>query len=221
MGWSSHGSIQRVHKMTWQETREGIQRVTLRKMEEPNAPFPCPVFPYRTSEIICSSVDPSLLTSPQRYVLQSQLETIQALRWELLEKWDTDLLQLHSACQLTFEDGYEQDVLPPVVERDRHSDLPNSLRWVVCDGAHRVYLSRMTCQKVQAILIEGVAVPYYAYPIPTPWENLEVINDSDHPGRVPDGYLKKFHRFSNHRAYYRDFNSAFKNVGDSRPRVSG
>jgi hypothetical protein len=66
------------------------------------------------------------------------------------------------------------------------------------------------------VLVEDLPpqCPYYAYPIPgaAPWDQVAVIEGD----KVPAGIIKKWHRTSDNKRLYRDFNSAFQNVGGPR-----
>ena len=64
----------------------------------------------------------------------------------------------------------------------------------------------------EVVLIRGVPknLPYYAFPVPGGWNSVEERED------LPPGYLKKWHRIADYHSLYRNFNSAFKNVGGPR-----
>ena len=66
---------------------------------------------------------------------------------------------------------------------------------------------------IRAALVRGINknYPYYAFPLPEKWNNVEMIDV------IPKDYVKKFHVAKDHKFLYRNFNSVFSNVGDSRP----
>ncbi len=67
----------------------------------------------------------------------------------------------------------------------------------------------------EVLLVRGIpkTLPYYAFPLPGGWDKVEELD------ALPAGYLKKWHRIANYHALYRNFNSAFSNVGG--PRETG
>jgi hypothetical protein len=66
---------------------------------------------------------------------------------------------------------------------------------------------------INVVYVRGVSHhnPYYSYPNPNGWSDVELIEV------LKEGYIKKFHVAQDHKKLYRDFNSVFENVGDSRP----
>jgi hypothetical protein len=104
------------------------------------------------------------------------------------------------------------DVLPPVVERSVEAD--GSIVKILNDGMHRVYLARMERSPIQVVYVREVPneYPYYAYPLVNGWNDVEIVNE------LPEHYIKKWHRIPNYKTLYRDFNTAFQNVGGPRGR---
>lgn len=102
------------------------------------------------------------------------------------------------------------DLLPPIVEESVEND--GSVHLIINDGMHRVYMALREWFIPQVALIRGVPkdLPYYAFPVPGGWDKVEERDD------LPDGYLKKWHRIKNYYSLYRNFNSAFTNVGGPR-----
>lgn len=150
------------------------------------------------------------LCPPQNYILRRELKKVRELKWAL-EKHGVDLFALNGFVRLRLEDYPEPvDVLPPVVEESIERD--GSVHLIVNDGMHRVYMALREWVVPQVVFIRGVPkhLPYYAFPVPGSWNNLEERDD------LPPGYLKKWHRISNYHALYRNFNSAFINVGGPR-----
>jgi hypothetical protein len=66
---------------------------------------------------------------------------------------------------------------------------------------------------VNVAYVRGVnrSYGYYAHPLPGGWNDVQIID------RLEEGYIKKFHTVKDHRARFRDYNTEFENIGDSRP----
>ena len=81
---------------------------------------------------------------------------------------------------------------------------------------HRVALARLECSLIQTIYIEDIPTeyPYYAYPRPTGWNGIEMVNYTEFPA----DYNKKWHRlpYPHYKNLFRSFNSAF--LAKSQPR---
>ncbi|MFH0822018.1 MAG: hypothetical protein V2B18_04655 [Pseudomonadota bacterium] len=151
------------------------------------------------------------LSPPQNYILRSELKKVRELKWAL-EEHQIDLFELNGFVRMILE-GHEEpvDLLPPVVEESIERD--GSVHLIVNDGMHRVYMALREWVVPQVVLIRGIPkhLPYYAYPVPGGWSNVEERED------LPSGYLKKWHRIEDYHSLYRNFNSAFENVGGPRP----
>jgi hypothetical protein len=204
-----------------EELIDGLRKVRLRDM---GIPVP-PVYPYKDAELcLTNDVHIQELYPPQRYVLSTELQKISNLQRKVLAWSDgaVDILRLNGFARLTFKDGFVQDILPPIIERN--IPVTGFERTVddllVCDGMHRLYYAWLTQQyPAWVVKVEGVGVPYYAHTLAWSLGEIDLLDDSANPGCVPEGYIKKFHRFLDYKAYYRDFNTAFNNIGDSRPVV--
>jgi len=113
---------------------------------------------------------------------------------------------------LTIE-GYDEkvDLLPPVIEE--FIEKNGRVVRIINDGMHRVYLAFLEWIVPQVIYVRGVPknLPYYAFPIPEQdWTKIEIVDD------IPARYIKKWHRIEKNKRLYRNFNSAFINVGGPR-----
>ena len=165
---------------------------------------------YRDAFISLENIHTRHLSPPQYYILRSELDKVRNLKW-VLQEHGFDLFHLDGFLRLTLE-GFEEpiDLLPPIVEESIEAD--GSLHLIVNDGMHRTYLAYLEWQIPQVVFVRGVPkeLPYYAFPIPAGWEKLEVRED------IPSGYIKKWHRIKQNKRLYRDFNSAFTNVGGPR-----
>jgi hypothetical protein len=180
------------------------------------------VQPYLGARIDIVTLDPAILAPTQRYVLTSELKKIEQVRWGLLKDQHIDILQLdgYLKCSYTNMDSinYETppkehviDVLPPVIEE--RFNPRGGIDLLICDGQHRCYLAYTMGTLLSVAYIRGVSklYQYYAYALPNGWSDVEIITN------LHEGYIKKFHVAQEHKKLYRDFNSQFENIGDSRP----
>ncbi len=169
---------------------------------------------YKNSTISLEKIRTEFLSPPQSYILTSELQKVRKLRWALKEH-GVELFCLDGYVSIYLEDSDEPvDVMPPVVEESVEND--GSVHLVICDGMHRVSLARMELEIPQVIYIRGVPgdLPYYAYPVPGGWDSVVTRDD------LPEGFIKKWHRIKEYKTLYRNFNSAFCNVGGPRGRFT-
>lgn len=165
---------------------------------------------YEKAFISLEKISTEYLAPPQNYILRGELKKVRELKWQL-EKLGVDLFELNGFVRLTLEDSSEPvDVIPPVVEESIERD--GSVHFIINDGMHRIYMARREWMIPQVVLIRGVPknLPYYAYPTPGGWSGVEERDD------LPHGFLKKWHRIEQRHSLYRNFNSAFTNVGGPR-----
>ncbi len=171
-------------------------------------------FPYRDADISLKKVTFSEVVPAQRYVLEDCLRRVQNLEWELAAR-GVDLFALNGYVTIWTDRAGDVpiDVLPPVVERSVEAD--GSVVNIINDGMHRMYAARLEWRMPEVVFIQGVPeqYPYYAYPIPGGnWNEVTLLPGS----HIPEGVLKKWHRIPDNKRLYRDFNSAFLNVGGPR-----
>ena len=170
--------------------------------------------PYADANIELVSLHTNEIAPAQRYVLTKEILKVRDLRWALREH-DVDLFQLNGYVSIWLE-GYDDpiDVLPPVVEKSAEAD--SSIVKILNDGMHRVYLARMERAPIQVAYVQNVPkqFPYYAFPLVNGWNDVEIASD------LPEGYIKKWHRIKEYKSLYRDFNTAFQNVGGPRGHFS-
>ncbi len=194
------------------ELIQKLQQVTM--LADPD------VYPYAHAQISLKCVafhdtKASMVTAipAQRYVLASGLNKVQRLKWEL-DKFGVDLFNLDGYVTIKTNESTDPiDVLPPVVEACKEASGVTS--YIINDGMHRMYTARLEWQHPQVIFIENVPehLPYYAYPIPEGnWNEVKIIAEDV----IPKNFIKKWHRIENNKALYRNFNSAFNNVGGPR-----
>jgi hypothetical protein len=194
--------ILEIKKFPIEELVERLRNVTMLKAPD--------VKVYGEACITVEKISPQSLAPPQNYILREELKKVRELKWAL-EEHGVDIFELNGFVSLSLE-GYDEpvDLLPPVVEESIERD--GSIHLIVNDGMHRVYMALREWVIPQVILIRGIPkeLPYYAFPVPGGWKNLEERDD------LPPGYLKKWHRIRNYHALYRNFNSVFTNVGGPR-----
>jgi len=182
---------------------ERLREVTMLKAPE--------IKVYKNAFISLENIALTSLSPPQNYILREELKKVRELKWAL-EEHGVDIFRLDGFVRLTL-DGYDEpvDLLPPIVEESIEKD--GTVHLIVNDGMHRVYMALREWVIPQVVLIRGIPkdLPYYAYPVPGGWTDIEERDD------LPPGYLKKWHRIENYHALYRNFNSAFSNVGGPRP----
>ena len=195
--------IERVERHSAQELIERLRKVTM--LTNPG------VFPYKDVFISLEKLSTSYLMPPQRYVLSSELLKVRALSWALREH-SVDIFNLDGFVRIWFSKDIEDpiDLLPPVVEESIEDN--GAVVNLINDGMHRVYMARLEWKIPQVIFIRGIPkdLPYYAYPVPGGWDNIAEVEE------LPDGYIKKWHRIKEYKSLYRNFNSAFDNVGAPR-----
>jgi hypothetical protein len=176
------------------------------------------VQPYLGARIDIVTLDPAILAPTQRYVLTSELKKIEQVRWGLLKDQHIDILQLDGYLKCSYPADYPGpplshviDVLPPVVEE--YFDPRGNLHLTIADGQHRSFLARQMGTLLAVAYVRGVNQhhSYYAYPLPGGWKDVEIVDT------IEEGYIKKFHSLREHKSRFRDYNTQFENVGDSRP----
>ncbi|MDR2199852.1 MAG: hypothetical protein LBR53_10435 [Deltaproteobacteria bacterium] len=170
--------------------------------------------PYEDAELSLERMPFEEFRPAQRYVLVPELQKVRHLGFELRDRGQ-DPADLDGYLTLRIAGVPEPvDLLPPVIER--HTEADGTAVNVVNDGMHRLYAARLEWRTPRVLYAKNLPpeCPYYAYPIPGPfpWEKVEIVNAE----KVPEGFLKKWHRIRNNKELYRDFNSAFQNVGGPR-----
>ncbi|MGC8658497.1 MAG: hypothetical protein ACP5U1_05430 [Desulfomonilaceae bacterium] len=181
---------------------EALKNVTMLKAPQTKV--------YTNALISLEKVRPEFLDPPQNYILRQELKKVRELKW-LLEKQDINIFELKGFIRIFFDSLEEPiDLLPPIVEESIESD--GSFHLIINDGMHRIYMALREWVVPEVALVRGIPrnLPYYAFPVPGGWSSVEERED------LPPGYLKKWHRISDYHSLYRNFNSAFKNVGGPR-----
>jgi len=167
--------------------------------------------PYLNSRIDIVTLDPEVLKPCQNYILIPELKKVESLRWNILEETGhIDILRLQGYLTCDYEDT-TIDILPPVCEE--YFDDRFRQHILINDGMHRCYLAYRMGMPLNVVYVRGINRhhPYYSFINPRGWDDVELINE------LTPNYIKKFHVSKNYKSLYRNFNSAFQNVGDSRP----
>lgn len=195
-----------VAKRSRDDLFKGLKRVSMLKNDK--------LYPYINAKMELTDFALDEVHPAQRYLLSSELEKVQHLEWEL-NNYDCSLFDIDGYLTITTDVNGDDpiDVLPPIVEAQIEGD--GIVVRVINDGMHRFYSSHLFWKTCRCVLITGSAVPYYAYPIPEGWEKVEILAGDV----VPAGYLKKWHRIADNKQHYRNFNSAFRNVGGPRGKA--
>lgn len=166
---------------------------------------------YEKAQIEVKTLHSSKMSPPQRYVLGKQIMLLQELDFSLKEQ-GFDFLHLNGYLDVWFGDNeLPVGILPPILEQSIEND--GSIHWIICDGMHRCYLSRAYFTAPQVVLISHVPFPYYAYPNPSGWDEVEMIYEEE------KGLIKKFHRIRENKKLYRNFVPQFGNLSVPRGRV--
>ena len=170
--------------------------------------------PYRYANIQLVDIRTHHLAVPQTYVLQQELLKIRDLRTKLAAECGKSLFRLNGFVRITTDECKQPiDILPIIVETSIEAD--GSVHLLINDGMHRAYVAHTSFVIPQVVLITGASFPYYAYPIRGGLDGVKIVDE------LPEDFIKKWHRDSvNYRSSYRDFNSAFSNVGASRGRFT-
>lgn len=199
----------RIEKIVHHSENELIERLRgVQLLKKPD------VLIYRDCLISLERISTDWLYPTQRYVLIQELEKVRNLQWALKEQ-GYDIFYLNGFLEIWIEDrDHPITLLPPVVEESIESN--GSVVIIINDGMHRLYLARHQWVIPQVVYVRGIPkeYPYYAYPNPKQWDNIEVIDE------LPPGYIKKWHRISDYHSLYRNFNSAFYSVGAPRGRFT-
>lgn len=197
--------IVRLEKHSEKELLERLRKVSMFTDENK--------FVYKKASISLEKIHPRYLAPPQSYVLAKELQKVRELRFALLEK-GVDLFNLEGYVTIYREEIPDTpiDVMPAVIEESIERD--GSIQQIICDGMHRTYLARIEWVIPKVIFIRGLKkeLPYYAFPWQGGWDKVVMRED------LPEGFVKKWHRIENYKSLYRNFNSAFNNVGGPRGR---
>lgn len=196
--------IEQVEHFPAKDLIERLRRVTMLKRPD--------IYVYERAAISLEQMAIECLHPAQRYVLVQELTKVRRLKWELA-KFGYDLFRLDGYLRIWLEgEEHPIDLLPPVVEEsiEKNGRVVN----IINDGMHRLYVALLEWVSPQVVFIRGVPedLPYYAFPHPTQWRDIDLVES------LPEGYIKKWHRIEDYKTLFRNFNSAFENVGAPRGR---
>ncbi|MDR1576941.1 MAG: hypothetical protein LBT86_01750 [Deltaproteobacteria bacterium] len=188
------------------ELLEGLKKVVMLKDREAR--------PYAQASLSVTTLPWSEVRPAQRYALVDGLAKVHCLEWELAKE-GLDLFNLDGYLTIwTDQSSPPIDLLPPIVETIEEAD--GSLVNIINDGLHRMYVARLEWKQPKIVLARNIPreYPYYAYPIvgENPWDSIVLVEGET----IPAGLIKKWHRQEDNKLLYRDFNSAFQNVGGPR-----
>lgn len=201
--------IKKTQKFSEAEFLSRLKKVSM--LEAPK------VKPYQTAVVTLEKLDPRELYCPQRYLIEENLKEIAELNWALQKK-GVDIFNLNGFCRFWVEGEKEpRDILPIIAEEsvEENGQVAN----IVCDGMHRAYLAKTYFKVPQVAFIRGISKKtlYYNYPLykGSDWNKIDLFSSLP----LPDGYIKKWTREENYKAYYKNFNSQFQNVSVARSEV--
>lgn len=188
-----------------EELLERLRKVRL--LKDPQA------FPYQEARLELKKISFDQVWPAQRYVLAAGLKKTQNLEWELA-KYGVNLFALGGYVTIRTNRSEEPiDLLPPIIEAWTEDDGRQVN--IINDGMHRMFVARLEWRRPEVVLVRDLPpqYPYYAYPIPDgDWGAVTIVEGSE----IPAGLIKKWHRRPDNKRLYRDFNSAFVNVGGPR-----
>lgn len=197
----------RWEQLTAEETLSRFKRTRLKGFGQP--------YVYEPAVLTLEKgVSTDRLVPAQRYVLQSDLDSVFALE-KMFALHGIDIYALDGALMFWIErDGEEEGPIPltpPIIEGSTEADGRHI--WLINDGMHRVMAARKRGVPINIILAEGVPPehPYYALPLSKGWADVQELAE------LPDGFQKKDYRVpDNYKALFRDFNEVFPGIQKQR-----
>ena len=173
-----------------------------------------PIYVYKNAEIELVTLPVSILIPEQFYQIERVLGKLKDLQEALREK-NIDMFNLNGyvSSYVTNESKKIHTLLPVVVEYQREKN--GSVIPIILDGCHRISIARSQRLKTaQVIKIAKVdeKYPILGYVNPYGWQDVKLVQTA------PDKKDKRLWRFplEDVYKYYRNFNSAFENVGEPR-----
>lgn len=197
----------RWEKLSTDETLSRFKRTRLRGFDQP--------YVYEPAELTLErAIDTDRLMPAQRYVLESDLQSVFALEKMFLMQ-GINIYDLDGVLLFWIErDGEEEGPIPlapPIVEESLEAN--GERIWLINDGMHRVTAARKRGMPINIILAKGVSIdyPYYALPLENGWADVVELSE------LPDGFQKKSYRNpDNYKALFRDFNDVFPGIQKQR-----
>lgn len=201
--------ILRYKKYSKDELISKLRKVTL--LHSSN--IPNPIYVYKNAEIELSDMPLSTILPSQFYYLEEPLLRVGRIQ-EALAEHNLDLFSLDGFVNyVTNESDTKYNLLPIIIEYQKEKD--GRINPIILDGIHRVILAReKNLKKIQVIKIAKVSkdFPHPAYANPKGWKDVKLMKVA------PSKRDKRHWRFPIEEVdkYYRNFNSAFENVGKPR-----
>ena len=219
-------NIEILRKIPFNELEYMIRKVPLVKKDENGSE----IFPYKDAYINLRKFRFEEVNPPTFYLLRDNLNTQRNLAKTLTEKYEIDPLRFDNeiaAVELKNLDTNEIWLLtPPIIENVSrqisyvrqegeidYSDKPITINVpLICDGAHRVAISKEFGGYFNGINIVGASPkhPYYAHP--NGWDMVNIVNEV--PKTKED---KKLYSREDCYALYRNFDV----LGCGKPRGTG
>lgn len=165
------------------------------------------------------SVSPIDLCPAQNYVLEDNINRIEAIYNEFLSKSSVDIFALNGGLRFWIRDehGIEDGpipLIPPVVELSLEPGSTSRIQ-LINDGMHRVYTAKKLNKKINIILVSNIPkeYPYYAFALDNGWLDVAEIKE------LSDGHVKKNYRYpNNYKSLFRDFNAVFPSIQKQRKK---
>ena len=164
-------------------------------------------------------IDPNALVPAQRYVLESDFNTVKTLYHHFLQQ-SIDIFSLKGGIHFwkqNPETGKEEGpipLIPPIVEESLESD--GKIIPLINDGMHRIYTARKLNKPINIIFARNVPMkyPYYAYPLKNGWDDLIELKIIDNTFQK-----KEYRDKNNYKALFRNFNEVLPGVQKKRERL--
>ena len=174
-----------------------------------------PIYVYKNAEIKLTNLPVSTLMPENFYQIDRVLLKLRNLQ-KVLAEHSLDIFNLNGyVTYVTNESENPYTLLPVIIEYQLEKD--GSINPIILDGLHRISIARS--QKLDTVRVVKVAkvsskYPVFGYANPNGWQDVKLVQTA------PDKKDKRLWRFPLEEVYkyYRDFNSAFENVG--KPRAS-
>jgi len=196
--------IKNIKHHTKKELIKRLHNVTLLKNES--------VFPYKEAVIKLESIKINDIYPSQFYFLQPSLDKTDEIKKALKEN-NLDLFNLNGYLEYDTADDNSYTFLPPIVEYQ--PDKNGKIVPILNDGVHRVVYARQNgIESIQVISVKNIdeKYPIMGYPNPNGWNDIKKVE------KAPETKDKRIWRIPAELGYtlYRNFNSAFENVGKPR-----
>ncbi|HET9946523.1 MAG TPA: hypothetical protein VFQ63_00495 [Patescibacteria group bacterium] len=200
--------ITQITHFSQEELLQRLRNVTLLHTEKTK-----PIYIYQQADISLSHTPVKDIFPSQLYQLEESIQRAEALQNALAEH-NLDIFNLNGYLSYTTDQSPDIfTLLPIIIEYQKEAD--QRIFPLIADGFHRVALAKkQNRETIQTISIRNVReeYPYPGLPNPHGWEDIISVDS------VPQKQDKRRWRFPIETAYnyYRNFNSAFENVGKPR-----